>query len=63
MIGASAISVAKTVFLSNGLVLNSGLFVSLFIFALACVLSLKKTHPIIIILHSASLGIISGILL
>ncbi len=63
MIAASAISVAKTVFLANGLVIHSGLFVSLFIFALSCVLSLKKVHPIIIIILSASLGIASGVLL
>ena len=64
MIGASAISVAKTVFLANGLKMDVSLFVSLFIFALACFLSMKKkTHTIIIIVLSACLGILAGTLL
>ncbi len=67
MIATAAVSVAKTVFASNGL--STGIFtspmtyVSLFIFAIGFVMAMKKLHPIVIICVSAVLGIIAGYVL
>ncbi|MBR2685863.1 MAG: chromate transporter [Erysipelotrichaceae bacterium] len=62
LIGASAISVATTVFFPNGTDIKiASFFTSAIIFVLAGYLSYKKVHPIRIILLSALLGILSGV--
>lgn len=67
MISAAVVSIGKTVFFPNGLdlsVLSSAPFyISLGIFAVMFVLSLKKVHPIIIICLSAVIGIGVGFFL
>ena len=55
LIGASVLSISKTVFVENGFSL-----ISLFLFLSMSVLSFKKVHPIIIILISALVGITLG---
>lgn len=68
-IGAAALSIAATVFVSGGIISlaifkSVDFYVSLVIFALAAVLTFyKKLHPIIIICISAVLGILAGYLL
>lgn len=67
MIGAAVVSTGQTVFFPEGFspqVLTGGPFVSsALIFLVMLVLSMKKVHPIAIILLSAALGIGSGYLL
>jgi chromate transporter len=58
LIGASVLSIGKTVFVENGF--N---FVSLVLFLSISVLAFKKIHPIIIILISALIGIGAGYLI
>ncbi|MBR7142165.1 MAG: chromate transporter [Clostridia bacterium] len=66
MIGAALLSVAGTVFVSQGF--STALFsdpltyVSLGIFLLAAVLAFKKKHPIFIICLAAILGVATGYL-
>ena len=66
LIGVAVLSIAKTVLFPSGISVaaftGGSLYVSLAIFALAFFLafSKKKVHPILIILISAVLGIISG---
>ena len=55
LIGASVLSIGKTVFVENGFSIAS-----LILFLSMCILALKKVHPIIIILTSAIVGIILG---
>lgn len=55
LIGASVLSIGKTVFIEN-----SFNFTSLILFLSMSVLAFKKVHPIIIILISALVGIIAG---
>ena len=64
MIGAAVVSVGQTVFLPEGLAAVTAypLVCSLAIFALMAVLPHKKLHPIVIILLSALLGIVTGYL-
>ena len=64
MIGAAVVSVGQTVFLQEGLAAVTAypLVCSLAIFALMAVLTHKKLHPIVIILLSALLGIVTGYL-
>lgn len=56
MIGTAVLSVGKTVFVQSGLLVSGA------IFAAMAVLAFKKVHPIVIILISAGLGILAGIL-
>lgn len=67
LIGASAVSVFKTVFIPDGFGLylfsNPGFYVSLCVFALSLFFSFKKLHPIFVICICAVLGIVSGYLL
>ena len=58
LIGASVLSIGKTVFVENGFS-----FVSLVLFLSMSVLAFKKVHPIIIILISAIIGIGAGYLI
>ena len=64
LIGASVISVGKTVFFPAGIsaqVFSGPVFyISLGIFALLFLLSLKKVHPVAIIALSAGIGIAVG---
>ena len=64
MIGAAVVSVGQTVFLPEGLAAVTAypLVCSLAIFALMAVLTHKKLHPIVIILLSALLGLVTGCL-
>ena len=64
MIGAAVVSVGQTVFLPEGLAAVTAypLVCPLAIFALMAVLTHKKLHPIVIILLSALLGIVTGYL-
>ena len=55
LIGASVLSIGKTVFIENGFSI-----VSLILFLSMSVLAFKKVHPIIIILISALVGIVLG---
>ncbi len=64
LIGSALIGMATTVFFPMGFSVSvfktAEFFVSLGIFLLSAVLVFKKVHPIIIIVISAVLGIISG---
>lgn len=64
LIGAAAVSIAKTVFfpteLTQAVFASTEFWVSLVTFLVMLFLSLKKTHPILIICISAVIGIISG---
>ena len=62
LISAAVLSIARTVLMPAGtLVVNSALAVSLVIFALSAYLVLaKKTHPVLIIVMGAALGIAAG---
>lgn len=66
MIGASLISVGTTVFFPNSVNLSvfstTAFWISLILCILAIFLSKKKVHPILIIVISAALGILAGIL-
>lgn len=55
LIGASVLSIGKTVFVENGFSIAS-----LILFLSMCILAFKKVHPIIIILISALVGIVLG---
>ncbi len=67
LIGAAAVSIAKTVFfpveVTQAVFTSSEFWVSLATFSVMLFLALKKTHPIVIICISAVIGIISGYLL
>ncbi|MBE6799842.1 MAG: chromate transporter [Ruminococcaceae bacterium] len=67
LIGSALVSMILTVFLPNGFDLGSivipDLLVSLAIAVVMTVLVFKKVHPIIIIVLSAIVGIVSGFLL
>ena len=56
MIGTAVLSIGKTVFVQQGLLISAG------IFAVMAVLAFKKVHPIIIICISAAVGILAGVL-
>lgn len=58
LIGASILSIVKTVFVENGFSI-----VSLILFLSMSVLAFKKVHPIIIILVSALVGVGAGYLI
>ncbi|MBC8536211.1 chromate transporter [Feifania hominis] len=64
LIGATVLSVAKTVFFTNGVSLPSllsyGAICGAAIFALMMLLQRRRVHPIAIIALSAGLGIASG---
>ena len=64
LIGSAVISVGITVFFPDRISLDvfraPAFYVSLFILALSLVLSFKKVHPILLILLSAVIGIITG---
>ena len=66
LIAAALLSLSGTVFFPAGL--NTAVFgtaqfyVSLGIFAVAVVLAFKKFHPILIILLSAVIGVIAGMI-
>lgn len=66
LIGAAAVSVAGTVFFPDGFLkaslLRPSFFAAAVIFLLSAVLAFKKVHPILIIVLSAALGILSGFL-
>lgn len=55
LIGASVLSIGETVFIENGFS-----FASLILFLSMSILAFKKVHPIIIILISAFVGIVTG---
>ena len=67
MIAAAAVSIAGTVFFKDGFTLAAlsepAFYVSLGIFAVSLLLALRKTHPILIILLSAAVGVLTGYLL
>lgn len=67
MIAAALLSLAKTVFIPNGfsadIFSSPTLYISLGVFAVMTVLSLKKVHPILIICISAVVGIAAGFIL
>ena len=62
LISAAILSIARTVLMPTGaFAVNAGLAVSLVIFAIALFLVLKKkTHPVLIIVMGAALGIAAG---
>lgn len=67
LIAAALISIGQTVFFPQQIALSvlttPAFLVSLVIFALAVTASFKKMHPIIIILGSAALGVLAGVLI
>lgn len=63
LIGASVVSVGKTVFFPSGIIFDVSFWVSAVIMAIMLVLSFKRVHPIIVICLSAVLGIAAGYLL
>ncbi len=66
LIAAALLSLTQTVFFPQGLSAaalgTAQFYVSLGIFAVAVVLAFKKLHPILIILLSAVIGIIAGVI-
>ena len=64
LIAAAVVSIGRSVFFSNGfyisLLKDYSFLCSLFIFALILVLVIKKVNPILLIMLSAILGILSG---
>lgn len=66
LIAAALLSLSQTVFFPQGLSASAfgtaQFYVSLGIFAVAIVLAFKKLHPILIILLSAVIGIIAGVI-
>ena len=67
LIGSAGLSVLLSIFMPNGFDLaifsSVSFYVSLAICIAAVIMAFKKVHPIIIILFSAAVGIISGYLL
>ena len=67
LIGAAALSLGISAFFPNGIsgsvFTSAEFYVSVGIFVLALVLSLKKAHPILIICLSALIGIVAGFLI
>ena len=68
LIAGAVLNIAANVFIPNGfspsIFSTSGFYVSAIIFAIAAFLSFKKkTHPVLIILISAALGIAAGYML
>ena len=67
LIAAAMLSIGQTVFFPSGIALSvlgtPAFLVSLGIFALAVTGSFKKVHPILLILGSAALGILAGLLI
>ena len=64
LIGSAVVSIGKTVLFPSGIDLSvfksATLYISVALFAVCVVLSLKKVHPIFIVLISASVGIACG---
>ena len=58
LIASAVVSMANTVFLSNGVSIDFLFIMSFVIFITMLLLALKKIHPIILIVTSAFLGII-----
>ncbi|MBS7297542.1 MAG: chromate transporter [Eubacteriales bacterium] len=67
LIGAAVISVAETVFVAGkeygAIFADARFYISAAIFAVMTVLAFKKVHPIVIIIISAVIGIVSGYLI
>lgn len=67
LIGSAALSIFLSVFVPNGIDLSYfsqiSLYVYIAIFVISITMAFKKVHPIIIILFSAAIGILSGYLL
>lgn len=67
LIGSAALSIFLSVFVPNGIDVSYfsqiTLYVYVIIFAISITMAFKKVHPIIIILFSAAIGILSGYLL
>ena len=67
LIGAAALSLGLSAFFPNGFMISvftsAEFYVSVGIFVLALILSLKKVHPILIICLCAVIGIIAGFLI
>ena len=65
LIGSAVISMALTVFVPNGfknMVINSELIISIVVFLISMLLVSKKKHPIMVIVVSAILGIVGGLI-
>ena len=64
LIASAAISMGKTVFIPDGIsgIDLKGLIISAVVFLTMTVLAFKKTHPIIIVVLSATAGLIAGYL-
>lgn len=64
LIGAAVISIGETVFVAGknlgNIFSDVWFYISVAIFAVMAVLAFKKTHPIVIILLSAAVGIVAG---
>ncbi len=67
LIGAAAVSVARTVFVPDAfsfdIFAEADVYISLGIFAVAFFMSIKKLHPIFVVCFSAVVGILCGYLL
>lgn len=67
LIAAAVVSTGKTVLFPNGLSLSSlsasSFIISILIFAVMFILILRKIHPILIIILSGIIGVITGYLL
>lgn len=65
LIGSAVISMALTVFAPDGLkniVFSKELIISIVIFGICMLLTIKKKHPIVVIFIAAVLGILSGLI-
>lgn len=61
LILSAVLSVGKTVLFPDGFSIGADFYISLCIFLISAVLIFKKLHPIYVILISAVLGILSGL--
>ncbi len=62
LIGTAVISTGKTVFFPVGITFGTDFFLSLVIFLIMLACTVRRLHPILIVVLSACLGIVAGVL-
>ena len=62
LIGAAVISTGKTVFFPEKIAFGTDFFLSLVIFLMMLACTVRRMHPILIVVFSACLGIAAGVL-
>ena len=62
LIGTAVISTGKTVFFPEKIAFGTDFFLSLVIFLMMLACTVRRMHPILIVVFSACLGIAAGVL-